>query len=172
MIKNKRTEGKIKTHYGMKDFYKHFKENNKDIEITNKKYYDIIYDFNLELINLIIDYNIEYQFPFIGSTLSIKKSKHTPKIVEGKLYNTSPVDWKSTNELWDLDNEAKEKKLLVRYSNFHTSKYVFRIYFKKYVHSFKNKKWFKFKPNRLFQRTLSKRIKDETKERYDAFLLY
>jgi hypothetical protein len=170
--KNPRTEGKIKTHFGMKDYFKYFKKEYPTIDITNKKYYDIIADFNEKICELIINDNVEYNLPNLGSSLCVKKTKKVPKIVDGKLLNTTPVDWVATNKLWNEDEEAKEKKLLVRYSNYHTSKYVFRIYFKKYVYPFKNKKYFKFKSNRTFARLLAKRIKDEEQDKYDAFLLY
>jgi len=172
MIKNKRTDGKIKSHYGIKDYFKYFKEVYSDINIDSNKYRNIITDFNNELINLIIEDNLEYQLPFLGSTLSIKKDKRIPKIKNGKLYNTTPVDWVATNKLWVEDEEAREKKLLVRYTNNHSMKYVFRIYFKKYTYPFINKQLYSFKSNRKFQRLLSARIKDETKDRYDTYLLY
>ena len=118
MIKNKRTQGKIKRDYGMPDYYKYFKKEHPELNIPNKKY------------------------------------------------------WVATNKLWNEDEEAKEKKLLVRFTNYHTSKYVFFVYFKKYVYPFKNKKYFKFKTTRSLARMLGKRIKDENKDKYDAFLLY
>ena len=172
MIKNKRSQGKIKAHYGMKDYFKYFKKDNPDLDISNKKYYDIIADFNKNLINLIIEDNVEYNLPHLGSSISIKKTKQVPRIVNGKLVNKTPVDWVATNKLWEEDNEAKEKKLLVRYNNYHTSKYVFSISFKKYVYPFKNKKYYKFKSNRDFARLLGARINDQNKEKYDAYLLY
>jgi len=172
MYKNKRTEGKIKAHYGMKDYYKYFIKNNPDLNINNSVYSNIISDFNNEIINLIIEENLEYILPYIGSSISIKKSKRIPRIVDGKLYNPTPVDWVATNKLWEEDNEARTKKLLVRYLNNHTSKYVFNIYFKKYISSFTNKNIYSFVSNRLFKRMLGARIKDENKDKYDTFLLY
>lgn len=172
MIKNKRTEGKIKTHYGKKDYYKYFKINNPDLNITAKTFSDVISDFNKEIINLIIEENLEYNIPYLGSSISIKKNKRVPKIVNGKLYNTSPVDWVATNKLWDEDKEAREKKLLVRYLNNHTSKFVFKIQFKKYNNYFLNKNIYSFESNRVFKRLLGKRINDENKDKYDTYLLY
>lgn len=171
-VKNKRTEGKIKSHYGMTDYFRYFKSNNKEIIISRKKYNDIISEFNNELITLIIEEGLEYNIPYIGSTLCIRKDKRVPRIVNGKLYNSSPVDWVATNKLWSNDKESKDKKLLVRYLNNHTSKYVFRIYFKKYNLHFINKKLFSFKVNRKFSRLLGKRIQDENKEKFDSYLLY
>lgn len=172
MTKNKRTEGKLNLDYGMKDYYKYFCKEHPEIKLTAGKYNNIITDINNGLIELIINHNIEYALPFFGSTLSVKKVKSIPRIKDGKLVNTSPVNWVATNKLWDKDVEAKENKLLVRFTNWHTSKYVFRIYFKKYVYPFLNKKIIKFKANRKFQRALSARINDDSKERYDAFILY
>lgn len=172
MIIKKRTKGVIKTDYGIKDYYKYFKENNPDLNIDYKTYTNIIYDFNKEIVDMVINDNLEYNIPYIGSTLSIRKDKRVPKIVNGKLYNTAPVDWKATKELWTDDEDAMSKKLLVRHLNHHTSKYVFRIYFKKYNLYFKNKQLFSFKATRSFQRALSARIKDDTKQKYDSYLLY
>jgi len=172
MIKNKRTHGKIKKDYGMADYYKYFKKEYPELDITNKKFYNVIADFNEKITEMIIEDNLDYQLPHLGASIAVKKTKQIPKIVDGKLVNTSPVDWVTTNKLWNEDEEAKEKKLLVRFTNYHTSKYVFGIYLKKYIYSFKNKKYYKFKATRTFARLLGKRIKDENKERYDAFLLY
>ena len=171
-MKNKRTEGKIKSHYGMRDYFNYFKKNNPNLNINRTLYSKIISDINFEITNLIIEDNLTYVLPYLGSSLSIRKTKNIPKIKNNKLYNTSPVDWKTTNELWESDKEAKENKILVRYLNEHTSRHVFRIYFKKYILYFKNKQYYSFKPCRDFSRMLAKRIKDENKDKYDSYLLY
>ena len=172
MTKNKRTKGVLKAHYGMKDYFKSFKLHNPTIDVPRKKYNDIISEFNKKLVDMIIEENLTYTVPYLGSSINTRKEKKTPKIINGKLYNTTPVDWKTTNELWSSDPEAREKKLLVRYTNSHTSRYVFRIYLKKYNYSFKNKKYYSFEPCRDFKRLLGKRINDETKPKYDTYLLY
>jgi len=122
--------------------------------------------------DLVIEHNIIFYMPILELELFIKKDKRKPKIVNGKLVNNIPIDWKATNELWEKDSEAKEKKILVRYNNSHTSGYVFRIYCKKFKSKVKKKNLYKFKPSRNFQRSLSKRIKDPNKDNFDAFLLY
>ena len=172
LIKNPRTEGKIKVDYGIADYYKYYNSNNKLTKITSQKYTKVVDSFYRQLIDIIIENNVEYFIPHIGVSLSIKKTKKTPRIVDGKLYNTTPVDWVATNRLWFEDEESKNKKLLVRYNNNHTSKHVFRIYMKKNVSPMFNKRYFSYKSSRGFQRSLSKRINDETKERYDSYLLY
>jgi len=173
MTKNRLHKGnKIKVHYGIGNYYKFFKQDNPNLKISYQQYTKIIQAFNKELINLIIDGNVEYILPHLGSSLSIKKDKRVPRFIDGKLYNPTPVDWVATNKLWDEDEEARDKKLLVRYNNNHTSKYVFRVYFKKHIHPFMNKKYYNFQTSRHFARQLAARIKDEEKDRYDTFLLY
>lgn len=170
MIK-KRTEGKIPVHYGMVEYYKFFKKDNPDLKISKEQFKNIIDKFNSELINLIIE-GVEFQLPYLGATLAIRKMKSVPRIVNGKLYNQSPVDWPATNKLWEEDEEAREKKLLVRFLNNHTSKYVFRVFYKKGTYFFTNKKYYGFKTARGFARLLGKRINDPDKDRYDTFLLF
>ena len=160
---------KNKSDYGISDYYKFYSKINK---IDKKLYNTIITDFNKEIVNLIIENNLIYYIPYLGFEIIIKKDKRRPRIVDGKLINNIPIDWKETNLLWSRDIEAKEKKLLVRYNNSHSSGYVFRIYFKKFKTNIKNRNLFRFKPNRTFQRALSTRIKDPNKDNFDAFLLY
>jgi hypothetical protein len=165
--KKKRTP----TDYGMKDYYKFYKEK-YDPEITRKKYHDIIAEFNTEVMDLIINEGLEYLIPYIYITLCVRKDKRAPKIVNGRLYNNTPVDWVKTNKLWVEDEDAKERKILVRFNNSHTSGYVFRIYAKKFSRTYRNKRYYKFKTARDFNRALAKRINDESKDKFDSFKLY
>jgi len=163
---------KNKSDYGMPDYYKFYTEVLGGKELSKKLFNQIITDYNCGVTELIIEENLTFYIPYLGFEILIKKDKRKPKIVNGKLINNVPIDWKATNALWDKDKEAREKKLLVRYNNSHTSGYVFRIYCKKFKGNIKNKNLFKFKPNRKFQRDLSKRIKDPNKDNFDAFLLF
>lgn len=157
--------------YGLPDYYRYYtKKYNSDID--RNTFNKIITEFNEELIQLIIEESLIFYVPHIGIEIMIKKDKRKPRIVNGKLINNVPPDWKATNELWEKDPEARTKKIVVRHNNSHTSGYVFRIYCKKANTKIKNRGLFKFKPNRKFQRTLSKRIKDPNKDNFDAFLLY
>ena len=160
-----------KSDFGISDYYKFYK-NNYNSDILKAKYKNIIEDFNKEIINLIIENNLIYQLPYIGMEIMIKKDRRKPRIVDGKVINNTPVDWKTTNALWEKDKEAKEKKIIVRYNNYHTSGYVFRIYCKKFKCNLKYRSLYKFKPNRKFTRNLSARLLDEDKDNLDAYLLY
>jgi len=161
---------KLKADYSNTDYHKFYVKKYGDI--TAKTYNNIISEFNSGISELIIEENLIFYIPFLGLEIFIKKDKRKPRLSNGKLINNIPIDWKATNELWNNDEEAKQKKLLVRYNNSHTSGYVFRIYCKKFKSKLKYKTLYKFKPSRLFQRALSSRIKDTNKDNFDAFLLY
>lgn len=160
---------KYKYDYGMKDYYtRYIKDNPK---ISKSLYNNIISDFNEGIRDLIINENLVYQFPYTSFELFVKKHKRKPRIVNGKLINSIPINWKATNELWEKDIEAKEKKILIRFTNYHTFGYVFRILISKGKSRVKNKSLYKFKNNRKLQRELSKRILDQDKDPYDAFVI-
>jgi|TARA_R110000851_G_scaffold314588_1_gene476693 hypothetical protein len=163
---------KNKSNFGMKDYYNFYDNNYEPYNVTRLIYNKIITDFNKELRKLIINQNLIYKIPYLYFEIMLKKEKRVPRIVNGKLINNVPIDWQKTNKLWAQDEEAKEKKLLVRYNNSHTSGYIFRIYCKKFNSKVKNKNLFKFQPNREFKRELSKRIKDTNQDNLNAYLLY
>jgi hypothetical protein len=162
---------KANSDFGINDYYKFYnKKYRKDI--SKIKYKKIIEDFNNKIIDLIIEDSLTYPLPYINMEIMIKKEKRKPKIVNGKLVNTTPINWKVTNELWKNDKEAKEKKILVRYNNYHTSGYVYRIYCKKFKCNLKYRSLYKFNANRGFTSKLAKRLLDPNKDNLDAFLLY
>lgn len=166
----KRGEKKIKHHYGMPDYYKFYIKQYEQ-NLSRQRYNDIITDFNTELQDLIIEDNLIYLIPHLNLELILKKDKRKPKIVDGKLISNLPVNWKATNELWARDAEAKKKKLRVRYSNTHTSGFVFRIYCKKFKCTLKNRGLYKWTTIRDFARKVNLAIINPKKD-IDAYLLY
>jgi len=171
MMQMIRSNNKIKVHFGMRDYYSFYKKKYKK-NLSSKLYNKIITDANREILELILNEGLEYKLPYLSSTLTIRKDKRIPRIVDGKVINTSPVDWVTTKTLWESDAQAKEKKILVKYLNNHTSGYVFRIFMKKFGSSFNNRSVYKFEPSRKFKRGLSDRIKDDNKDKFDTYLLY
>lgn len=164
---------RIKTDFGMTDYYKYYlKTSESESKIDKIKFNKIVSEFNKIIVDHILNDNLEYK-PFkLQMTFCIRKYKKTPKIVKGKLINTNPIDWKSTKELWEQNEEAKEKKILIRFTNYATSKYIFRIILKKFGRFYKNKSYFRFKAVRSFQRALNKRIVDPKKETFEAHKLF
>jgi hypothetical protein len=167
-----RSKNKIQSDYGMKDYYKYYRENNPDSEVSRAKFNKIISTVNEEIIEMMLNDGFEYKLPHINATLTIRKDKRKPTIKNGKVINPSPVDWVKTKKLWEEEPDTKEKKILVRHTNSHTSGYVFRIYLKKFGASIKNRSYYKFKPTRKFQRALGARINDDNKDKFDTYLLY
>ena len=168
---NKRSEGKIRTDYGIKDYYKFYKSYSSE-PVDNKKFHKVIGEFNKKIMEAIINDNLEYTPVSSQITFCIRKLIKPVKIVNNKIVNKNPIDWKTTLQLWSENEEAKERKLLIRFLNNHSSKYIFRIKMIKSGYSYSNKKYYRFKPCRMFQRDLSKRILDPNKDNFQAYDLY
>ena len=162
---------RVKKDYGMSDYYNYYLKNSNNPQ-SKFKFNKIVSEFNEGVVNLIINEGIEFKPAKLQFTFCVRKTKRVPKIKEGKLINTTPIDWKSTKQLWEDDSEAKDKKILLRYLNNHTFKYVFRIKTLKFGQNYKNKKYYKYKPARSFQRLLAKRILDDNLDNFDAYKLY
>ena len=162
---------KLKADYGQKDYYKYYCEN-YDSPLTRKQYNEIQKRFFEKVIYSMLNERLEYYIDHLGFILTIRKEKRAPEIRDGKLYNNRPIDFKATKELWKKHPDAKEKGLIVRHLNDHTSGYVFRIYLKKFRSNIKGRSYFRFRPMRQFKRDLNKRIRDANKEPFDCFLLY
>lgn len=162
---------RLSTDYGIKDYYKYLKQNS-NINITSAQYNNILSDLNAGIVDLIINEGLIYKPVKLQMTFCIRKIKKIPRIVDGKLVNNAPIDWKATNKLWSTNDEAKEKKMLIRFLNNHTFKNIFRIKIIKSGNTYKNKQHYKFKPARSFQRLLAKRILDSSLVNFDAYTLY
>lgn len=173
----KQESSRIKADYGMNDYFRFYnKKYNKKKSAENKipksLFLKITAHFNSEVRDKILNDYFEFTMPYIHMTLQIRKTKNRPKIKNGKLIGLPPINYKATKELWERDEEAKVNKTLVRFNNYHTSGYVFRIYCKKYGGYFKNKTYYKFVAARHFKRALAARIFDEDKDKLNAFNLY
>lgn len=162
---------RFKADYGLTD-YRNFYKEKYDSEIEAKEYSGILRKFNKALIELIVNESLTYMMPYLLFEVSIKKIRRRPRIVDGKLVNPNPINWQATNKLWDENEDAREKKLLVRYNNFHSSGYVFRVYCKKFKSKLKYRSHYKIKTNKEFKLKIRDRIMDPDKDNYDAFLLY
>lgn len=161
---------KLKSSYSVTDYYSFYKKKTEN-PVELKTYRKILDEFNQGIADLIIEEGIDFVMPSLNFEITIRKDKRKPSIKNGKVVNNTPVDPVATRKLWDRDEEAKDKKILVRYNNSHSSGYVFRIYCKKFRSSLKNKTMFRFRPIRQMKRKLAKAIKDPTNS-FDAFLLY
>lgn len=171
MTSKPRTEGRINTDYGVRDYYKYYK-GYSTTPVDVKKFNKVMYEFNKAIVDMIINDSLEYKPTTLQMSFCVRKAKRIPRIKDNKLINTNPIDWKSTKDLWLVDEEAADKKILIRHLNNHTSKYVFKIKILKAGIYYKNKKLFRFKACRSFQRSLAKRILDPEQDNFQAFNLY
>lgn len=155
---------KITVDYGMKDYYKFYRQQGGTADrITfSKVFTNYLYEAKEELL-----VNKKFKFPHALGALSIKKYKPKLKLDnDGNLINKFPVNIKATNDLWKSDEEAKEKRILVRHMNRHTDGYTFTIQWNK--GSFKHCGYYQFSKYRTLKRELAKRI---INGKYDAFIL-
>lgn len=169
--KTKSKENKIKNHFGIANYFKWYTDHN-ECKVSRQKFNDVCSEFNLGIIDLMLNDNVSYSPPMVGFTFSIRKSERIPKIKNGRLMNTLPVNFKETKKLWTIDEEARKNKILIRHTNTHTSRHVFSIKLIKVGKVYANKKYYQFRPSRMFMRALAARIFDDTKPSFDTNNLY
>lgn len=168
--KQTRSSKKIPAHYGMNEYYSYFCKKNPNLNISRAKFNKVITEYNKLLGESLIE-DLTIRLPFrLGKIEILKQLRKRYLNDDGKLINTNPVNWKKTNELWELDEEAKNKKILIRFDNRHTGGYVFRIFYNKSNAIYKNKRLYFFQPIRTLKRSISTRINDYSKSKYDTFI--
>jgi len=156
--------------YGMADYCEHYNEIH-NVKVPNGKYAKIVNEFNTALIDELLEVGDEYVMPILKFVLVFRKLKQRNFIKDGKLKMTAPVDWLTTRNLWNVDPEAKKNKVLVRYNNYHTNGFVFRVVMQRRS-KVRNKSAFRFDTNRYLARKLAKRINNQDKDKFDAYLLF
>lgn len=163
-----RSSKKIPSEHGMSNYYKFYKKN-YPYKVEVSTYNNIISDLNKFIVTEIIDNADEFILPHRMGNIKIVKRKQGVKLLpDNTVINNSPPNWKATLDLWEKDEEAKEKKIIVRHKNSHTGGYVYTVRHDKYNATFTNKSIMMFKATRDFNRSLNKRIIDYSKEKYNA----
>ena len=150
-IKGKRNHD-VKGSVGVRDIYEKLpleKRKTCDLKLFRK----IIRQVNLKLCEEISIGNI-VTIPFKMGRLYVAKKPTKNRIVDGKLENTMPVDWNRTMALWEEDNEAKEKKILVK----HNVPSVFKLTYDKHYIDYPNKVYYHFGFNRQLKVTVKENI--------------
>ena len=165
-----RSSRAIPAHYGMRDYHTFFCEEYPELNIDKQTYNKVISEYNKYVASILIE-ALEIKLPFkLGKIEILKELRKLYLNDEGKVINTNPVNWKSTLDLWSKNQEAKDKKILIRFNNKHTGGYVFRIYYNKKTAVFKNKKVYFFQPVRILKRSIATRINDYSKNKYDTYI--
>lgn len=151
-----RKKFKVSGSWGIYDAYKYIRKNKwYDIgrPVTEKEFYAIVRQVNNKLANEISVGNTVV-FPSKMGKLELRKDQRGVFFNNGKMKITYPVDWQATLKLWFEDEEAREKKLLIR----RNSKCVYKVHFDKYNATFNNKIFYDFTLNRFIKKKLKNNI--------------
>lgn len=158
----------VKSDYGVSDYYRFFKKNNPDINITRAEFGAIIKEFNSHTRDRMALKGAGFILPFRLGKVELRKVKTEVKIDEdGNVINQLPTNWKETRKLWKENPAAKDKGIKIKFTNEHTDGYTFKISYLRGKANFKNKTIYKIRFNRDLKRNLSASI---FAGRIDAFL--
>jgi len=147
---------RIKADFGSGHYYNHFVKTTGHKEIPRILFGEVMRDFNDHVRNRISTKGAEYSMPCRTGKIELRKSKKEVKINDdGKIINNLPVNWKASRELWADNENAKEKKIKIRYTNEHTDGHTFRIFYRRSKANYKNKTIYKMRFNRTMKRQLS-----------------
>lgn len=165
-IEDKRNH-KVKSDYGVNDYFKFFKKNYSS-NIDRKTYGLVLKEFNSHVRDRLSKKGAGYVIPKRLGKIELRKVKTEVKIDEkGNIINRLPTNWQETRKLWRENPSAKEKKIKIKFTNEHTDGYTFRIVYLRSKANYKNKSIYKMRFNRDMKRNLSKSI---FQGRIDAFL--
>lgn len=176
------TKNKINVHFTLKDSYKVYVKQCKDIGAkpsSYKVFMSFNKDINRDIHTSMIYENFEFHMPYRLGILSIKKNKPKAKIDEEGNVNLSSlgVDWCSTKKYWSeiypgkTPDELKliKNKTLVYYENKHTDGYKMMHHYDKRTAIFNGKNLFQFRATREYMREIKKAV--TTNKQLDFFIL-
>lgn len=170
-----KSKEKIKIDIHTEDFFNYYKKHTFDdnaeskFYLTPKQYGAFIKTYFDELTDKMIFENYHFNIPYRMGTLSIRKYQRGIKIVDGKVRDNFPVDWNETLKLWERDEEAKEKKVLVKHLNKHSDGYVYKwIWNRQKMNTPNHMKWY-FRPTRTNKLKLKAAINSKMVDFYDLF---
>lgn len=149
---NKRKPNKYMGLKNLDDSYKHYEEDYPKSHLDKAMYKKVCITFFKECVNYLLE-GCEVKLPFMGLLKVVKRKRD---------FNKLHPDWKRTNELWEKDPIAKEKKQLVYHLNEHSGGHYFRFYWKKGM--VKNISAYSFLPVRGVKSALATAVKEGNKD--------
>lgn len=155
-------KGAFNADYGMADAYKYYKQHyDNKTDITQREFSLIFKEVMERMMFKIIFENFEMKLPADVGNLRIKKIPIKIRFnPDGSLCTKGlRVDWKSTKDLWAVDEESKEKKQLVFHFNEHTDRYNLKFFYDKRTSQMKNQTAYQFKVMRKWSRLLNEAVK-------------
>ena len=157
---------KINNSLGVYDCYKTIRKNKWlgiGKPISEHDFYSIIRTVNNYLADL-LSKGHDINLPCQMGRLEIRKYDANITLQEGKIVTNLPIDWDRTLKLWSEDEEAYQKRTLIKMEE----KEVFKVYYNRGKANYTNKSFFAFDVNRELKKKLKKNIKDG---RIDAYKL-
>jgi hypothetical protein len=159
---------KIKCHFGVEHYFSSYRKLSNNPQ-SSKIYRAVLKDYLDANRKAIYTSGYIFKLPQRLGRIEMRKSKKEVKIDKnGKVINKLPINWQATKKLWAENEQAKERKIKIRYTNEHTGGYVFRPRYIKNTANFKNKSLYKMSINREMRRNTKAAIMNK---RMDAFLL-
>jgi hypothetical protein len=141
-----------------KEAYKNFCITYPHIKLSYNEWLEIIYTFNEEFRNYILETGDKEKLPFGLGPFSINKKKRTTKKTapNGKEYINLPIDWKKT----------KEKGKVIYNFNYHTEGFFFGwLWFKREARFYFSQLW-RFKPSRVSSRMITHYLKTNKEQQH------
>jgi hypothetical protein len=147
---------KHKAEYKLKDLYNYYTEKvHEDLQVPYSVYAKILKEFNLELVDLIINHSEGVKLPSNLGYIRVRKRK-----VDLTKTNKLIPDWATTNKLWKENPEAKAKKQIIFHLNEHRGGYKYKIFWDRSKPKLKHKSFYYFIPTRAFKRKLASVLKN------------
>lgn len=140
----KRTEGKVKSDYKLKDIWEFYKKEYPEGIKDYKVFTEVLKKSNLEILKVITEESKLFKLPYRLGVLGIKKFERSYKVPKNK----RAVDWKRT----------KEEGTII----YHTQKWLYNWYWDKSECRVQNKTVYKFIACRKAKRLINKML--QTKE--------
>ena len=155
---------KINNSFGVYNAYKLIRKNkwfNIGKPISEHDFYKIVRTVNNKLADL-LSKGHDINLPCQMGRLEIRKYDARITLQGDKVVTNLPIDWDRTLKLWSEDEEAYQKRTLIKMEE----KEIFSVLYNKTGANYKNKSFYEFAVNRDLKRRLKKRIKSGN---FDAF---
>lgn len=148
---------KVTGSWGIYDCYKLLRKNKWQgvgRPLKEGEFYTIIRSVN-NLLARKIGEGKSVVLPYQMGKLEIRKFNPSASFVDGKLKLTYPVNWDETLRLWFVDEEARTKKILVRFEG----STVFAVKYNKVGALYPNRSYYEFAVNSKIKQLLKENIK-------------
>lgn len=147
---------KIDWRSASRENYKSFCKKHPSIKLTFDEWKNIVYAFNEEFKDYILETGEKAKLPFGFGEFSVNKKKRRKLKGLNNEFVNLPVDWQKT----------KQKGKIIYNFNYHTEGYFFGWIWFKETARLKNTELWYFKPTRTTSRLLSHYIKTDDKYQY------